>query len=89
MFFDIVFVFAGVSLVGAGCVGVFSGSVEVVLLRCCGVGVSGVDGGLPLDAADGVLFSSLVHSPYPRVWVAGVLAVDDAAATSSSEDRFV
>lgn len=76
---DVIFVFVGVSLasvvldsgcdvfgaslVRAECVGVFSRSVDiVVVLRCWGVGVSGVDGGLALDAADGVLvLSSMVH----------------------------
>jgi hypothetical protein len=56
--------------------------------RCCGVGVSGVDGGLSLEAADGVLASPLVQCSTSCSLDSG-LPVLDAAATSSSEDRFV
>ena len=72
-----------VSLVGVG-----SASVGVSLLRCNGVGVFGVVGGLSFGAACGVSRSLFVHSSLMSVRLAGVLAVDEAA-TSSSEDRFV
>jgi hypothetical protein len=69
-------------------VGVLSASVGVSLLRCNGVGVSGVVGELAFGAACGVSWSLFVHSPLMSVRFAGVLAVDEAA-TSSSEDRIV
>lgn len=77
-----------VSLLDVECVGVPSVSVGVSLLRCCGVGVSGVDGGLSFEVADGVLTSPLDQSSALSDKFAGVLAVEEAA-TSSSEERLV
>jgi hypothetical protein len=76
------FVLSDVSLVGVLLV-----SVGMSLLRCNGVRVSGVVGELSSDAC-GVSQSQFFHSSLMRVRFAGVLAVEEAA-TSSSEDRFV
>jgi len=68
-------------------VGVLSVSIVESFLRCCGVGVSGVNGGLSFEAC-GVTRSPFVPPSRTRFRFAGVLAVDDAA-TRSSEERFV
>lgn len=72
---------------GASFVGERSASVGESLLRCNGVGVSGVDG-LSVDWGWGVWLSPFVHSSVMTARLAGVLAVEDPA-TSSSEERFV
>lgn len=60
----------------------------VSLRRCRGVGVSGVDGGLPLEAPDGVLPSPFVHGSSLNVFGSGVPTLD-AVATNSSDDFLV
>jgi len=72
---------------GASFVGELSVSVGESLLRCSGVGVSGVDG-LSVDVGRGVWLSPLVQFSVMTARLAGVLEVEDPA-TSSSDERFV